>query len=241
MSNDIVTRSPHWDAICAVTKVEDVASGVSFPTSKSQASHLADTFIIAHYDGEGASTLALMLSSFITRDPMIFEIGTPASRAFKSLPEERRFAPPVHAANPVNAAIDERLRHPEIPAIVEFGRMHWRDAINVARHLQGPRFSATVYFCFLASENDQTLQIPNLASDAGLHKVLVFGGHKIARETRDGVIKIPTIPSDMQRLVYSEGLSLTDAANTTSDKFSLGVFLDEMKQFGLDVNWELTG
>lgn len=241
MSNDIVIRSPQWAALCAVTKVEDVASGVSFPTSKSQASGLTNTYIIAHYDGEGASTLALLLSSFITRDPIIFEIGTPASRAFKSLPEERRFAPPTHAANPVNAAIDERLRRPEIPAIVEFGRMHWRDAIDVARHLEGLRFSAPVTFCFLASENDQALKIPNLASDAGLHKVLVFGGHKIARETRDGVIKIPTIPSDMQRLVYSEGLSLTDAANTTSDKFSLGVFLDEMKQFGLDVNWKLTG
>lgn len=240
MSNDIVSQNPHLARIQAVTQVENVSSGISFPTSKAEGSRLSETYFIAHYDGEGASTLALLLSEFISPEPMIMEIGTPASRAFKSLTSERRFTPEMNMQYPARTAMDERLRHPEIPTIAEFGRMHWRDAIDTATKLQNPPFAGTVYFCFLASENDRTLQIPNLAVDSGLQNVIVFGGYKLARETRERVIKIPTIPIDMQRLIFSEGLSLTDAANASDDRFSALEFLVELKKFGSDVEWEMS-
>ena len=241
MSSEIVYRSPHQDRIHAATQVADVAGGINFPTSKGQASQLTDTFVIAHYDGEGASTLALFLSQFIEPEPMVIEVATPASRAFKSVPPERRFTPPIGVENPVRTAMDERLRHPEIPTIVEFGRVHWRDAIDIAVRLEKPPLSATAYFCFLASENDRTLQIPNLAKEAGVQNIIVFGGYKLPRETRPGVIKIPTLPSDMQRLIYSEGLSLSDAVNASIDRFSILDFVLEFQGFGGNVLWDMMG
>ena len=64
MSNQIIPRDPNFARLRTAMQVEDPRSGIRFPTIVSDASGLADTYIIAHYDGEGASTLALFLSLF---------------------------------------------------------------------------------------------------------------------------------------------------------------------------------
>jgi hypothetical protein len=221
-------------------QVEDPRSGISFPTIVSEASGLADTYIIAHYDGDGASTLALFLSLFMQTDPVVMEIGTNASRAFKSLPEDSVFRPPAGTQYPARIAMDERLRHPSKPAILEFGRTHWRDAIDIAAQLQRPPFSAASHFCFVASENDRELKVPELAHQKGVHNIVTFGGHKIAQETRLNVIKIPTLPDSMQRLVYNDGLSLRDAVDASEDRFSVMQFIAELHVFGDDLWFRLT-
>ena len=239
MSHEIISANLQRQRLVAATQVADVSGGVTFLTSKNQNSQLSDTYVIAHADGKGASTLALLLAEFIEPEPMFIEIGTLTSRAFKSLDESRLFTASRDAPYPERAAMDHRMRHPEIPAIVEFGGPYWRESIKIAQMLVAQPFWAMVHYCFLASDHDEELRMLKIAERDGIKHPIVFGGYKLHQEKRSGLIKIPTLPNDIQRLVFAEGHSLREALWISEDIFSRVHFLAEYHEFGQQVLKEI--
>ena len=239
MSHEIISASLQRQRLLAATQVADVSGGITFLSSKNQNSQLSDTYVIAHADGEGASTLALLLAEFIQPEPMFIEIGTLTSRAFKSLDETRLFTASRDVPYPERAAMDHRMRHPEIPALVEFGGPYWRESIEVALMLAAEPFWAAVHYCFLASDGDEELRIPKRAERDGIRSPIVFGSYKLHQEKRSGLIKIPTLPKDIQRLVFAEGHSLREALRISEDIFSRAYFLGEYQEFGQRVDKDI--
>lgn len=235
MTKDLITRDPGFGRIQEATQVKIFGSAIDFPNTVSPMSGLAETYVVSHYDGEGASTLALLLAQFISPSPLIIEVGTNKSRAYKSVGKEDIFRPDQDADRPVYQAMDERLRNPSRTAIIEFGRGLWREAIAVSRTLQAPNLDGKVYYCFLASDQDLELKTVNLARKEGIKDLIVFGMPKLAREKREGFIKIPTLPREIQSLVYRDGFSMLDAISTTRDRYSLTQFGSELERFAMQV------
>lgn len=239
MSN-IVPHDPHRQRLVTATRVEDPTGTFRFPVSISETG-LADTFILVHHDGNGASTLALLLEPFLKHPPLVIEVGTNLSRALQSIPQERYHHLPDVDRTSLHKALDWRAQRPGIPAIIECGRKLYREGIDAARLLANPPFNARAPLFVITNEHDRDLKLARLARQHAPGPVVVVGEAQGRwRDSDDGVIPIPQLTAAIASLIYADGLRMGDALRSCEEIFATQSFFDEYVRFGRRVAAELS-
>lgn len=239
MSN-IVPHDPHRQRLVTATRVEDPTGALRFPVSISETG-LADTFILVHRDGNGASTLALLLEPFLRHSPLVIEVGTNLSRALQSIPRVRHHHLPDPDRASLDKALDWRSQRPGIPAIIECGRTLYKEGIEAARLLANPPFNASAPLFVIANQHDRDLKLARLARQHAPGPVVVVGEAQGRWRDSDGeVIPIPQLTAGIQRLIYGDGLGMGDALRSCEEIFATRSFFDEYVRFGRHVAAELS-
>lgn len=234
MSNDLIMQDPYANTIRAATAIVDPAAGFRIPTQISPAG-LCDTWIIIHRDGNGASTLAHFLACLMDSSAFIIEVGTPTSRALNFLPEQWHLHLPASNADALAEAIDRRMDKPSSPSIIECGRTLYKEGIEAALNIAAEPFCGRVVLCFLASEHDANLKVPNFALMQGVKDVLVFAEATGRPAPQQHAISIPRLPPELAKQIYSNGLSIADALDASLNVFSRQMFFLKSTKFAEQV------
>lgn len=235
MTTDIVPFDPFRSKLQAATQIMNPTGAVTLPQSISEYG-INVTYFLVHRDGIGASTVALMLEPFLPVEPLIMEVGTNVSRALKYVPrQDRHFHVQEANETSIPKALDWRLERPGTPAILEVGRTLYKEAINTAIALTSIDHEAQVIFIFIANEHDDQLKIPELARNMGLQRVVVLGEYKGNWSKRSGIIPIPRLSSDVERLVTQESKSMREAFLLSQGTFSRIQFAHAYRIFGKSI------
>ena len=83
----------------------------------------------------------------------------------------------------------------------------------------------------MVSKNDEKLAFQKFSEDCGIHDLIVFGEHEIRKENRANVIRIPTLPKEIQDAFYLEGLSFIEAVHSCPALFTRRDFISRLQHF----------
>ena len=230
MNNEISRQDPAYGRLLAANR-SNRTELVRFPMKLAASSGLAPTYIIAKYDGGvGTSTLAAILGMFMPK-PLFVEIGGNSSRAFKAIDKADIVRYPSSDPDRFQRGFDARLQQASRPAIIELEQSLYRDAIKAAVALRSEPFCSSAILIFVASKNDEKLAFQKLSDDCGIHDLIIFGEHEIRGEKRPNVIRIPTLPKEIQDAFYIEGLSFMEAVQSCPALFTRTDFIGRLQHF----------
>ena len=230
MSNELTRQDPAYGRLLAANR-SHTTELVRFPMKLARETGLAPTYVIAKYDGGvGSSTLAAILGMFMN-NPLFIEIGGNKSRAFKAIDEADIVRFPSSDPDRFQRGFDARLQQASRPAIIELEQSLYRDAIQATVALRTEPFYSSAILIFVASKNDEKLAFRKLSDDCGVHDLIIFGEHEIRSEKRADVIRIPTLPKEIQDAFYVEGLSFMEAVQSCPALFTRKIFIGRLQQF----------
>ena len=121
MSTDISKQDAFRSRLQTFLQERPPAPRPQLPLFYSRATTMAPTFIISRVDGGvGASMLALMLSLYLSDQPLIIQVGGMKSWAFRELSDGYFIhVKPGEEEDSMAAPLDHRLKHGERVAIIE--------------------------------------------------------------------------------------------------------------------------
>ena len=211
MSNEITRQDPAYSRLLAANR-SHTTELVRFPMKLA------------------SSTLAAILGMFMN-NPLFIEIGGNKSRAFKAIDEADIVRFPSSDPDRFQRGFDARLQRASRPAIIELEQSLYRDAIQATVDLRSEPFCSSAILIFVASNNGEKLAFQKLSDDCGIHDLIIFGEHEIRGEKRANVIRIPTLPKEIQDAFYVEGLSFMEAVQSCPALFTRKDFINRLQNF----------
>lgn len=231
MSTEIIRQDPAYSRLLDLREQATKLPSAKFPLKRAAESGLAPSFLIARYGGGvGASTAAAMLALFID-NPLFVQIGGNSSRAFRGLSEEDRLRFPSDDPHRYEKAFDARLEHASRPAFIEFEQTLLREAITATCILRGDGFHSSATLIFVASVDDEKIAYRSLAEAAGIDDLIVLSAPQVQKESRAGVIRIPTLPKEIASAFYTHGKTLPEAIRSCPGLFSIAKLEQDLREF----------
>lgn len=241
MSNDIMNSDPAYQKLAEVSRKREFQPLERFPEKRTAQTGFAPTYIIARYDGGvGASTLAAMLMPFLT-NPLLIEIGGNKPRALKSVDRENRIHIPFVDHNPFGEALDARIQNASRTAIIECEQTAYRDAIEATTILRGAPFHNAAYLLIILAGIDNKLALVDLAHRSDIDDPIVFAQGGYSHASSEDIIRIPTLPKQLQTEIYQNGKGVLEALRDNQTMYTATIFAHEYVRFGKQVHDRIEG
>ncbi len=106
-----------------------------------------------------------------------------------------------------------------------------REAITATCILRGDGFHSSATLIFVASVDDEKIAYRSLAEAAGIDDLIVLSAPQVQKESRAGVIRIPTLPKEIASAFYTHGKTLPEAIRSCPGLFSIAKLEQDLREF----------
>lgn len=241
MSNDLLPGDGFHARLQNFLQARPAAEKPQIPVFYNRQTNLAPTFLISRVDGGvGASMFALMLSLYLSEQPLVIQVGGMKSWAYRELPESHFIhVKPAEEegdkADVMAAPLDQRLRHGERIAIIEYEQALPGEAIGAANFIANELLGFSMLF-LLADKNDRKFKLLESAINLEVERVVGMRKYGLMQRDDDPLLQIPSVPSSIAAKLQTQPSSFayllkayeTPVATMNFQK-KLNCFFEEIK------------
>ena len=192
---DITTRDSFRGRLQTFLQERPPAPRPQLPLLYSSATTMAPTFIVSRVDGGvGASMLTLMLSLYLSDQPLIIQVGGMKSWAYRELSDGYFIhVKPGEEEDSMAAPLDHRLQHGDRVAIIEYEQALPVEAIGAANFIAN-ELSAYSLLLLIADKHDREFKLLETAKNQGVERVIGLRKFSLMPRAGEPLLQIPTVP-----------------------------------------------